>query len=73
MVVFGPCDPCTFPLHSEDNSISILDDTILEEIQVFQVAILPPNSVGVSGPPNVPVDILDEGKFPLNVFFHKTV
>ena len=65
-VVFGPCDPCTFTLESEFNSISILDDAILESSQSFAINVpLALNTVPVdTGVSSVLVTIVDEGEFP---------
>ena len=65
-VVFGPCDPCTFQLESEFNSISIHDDAILESSQSFAINIPQAlNTVPVdTASSNTLVTIVDEGEFP---------
>lgn len=63
-VVFGPCDPCMHPLLSTDNSISILNDAILEGDQDFQVIFDSQNTVTESGVQMLMVTIADEGESP---------
>ena len=63
-VVFGPCDPCTFPLEFEDNSISILHDDILESSQSFAINIPQALNAVDTASANTLVTIVDEGEFP---------